>query len=68
MPRTARRPAMTDPGELLLFVTEGQPEYARGSYTSREAAEDAARSQQQIVGPRGQTCEAWVVDRRQASR
>jgi hypothetical protein len=24
MPRTARRPAMTDPGELLLFVTEPQ--------------------------------------------
>jgi hypothetical protein len=52
----------------VRFRFEGQHEYARGSYTSREAAEDAARSQQQIVGPRGQTCEAWVVDRRQASR
>jgi hypothetical protein len=52
----------------VRFRFEGGREWALGSFTTREGAEFAREQQAARVGPDGQTCEAWVVDRRQASR
>jgi hypothetical protein len=50
----------------VRFRFEDGREWARGTYTSRDAAEFAAQQQRETVGPNGETCEAWVVDRRPA--
>lgn len=55
-------------GERLPFTVrfrfEGGKAWARGSYRTRADAELIAEQQRRIVGPNGETCEAWVVDRR----
>lgn len=50
----------------VRFRFEGAPEYALTSFVTREAAEHAAERQRERIGPAGQTCEAWVVDRRKS--
>jgi hypothetical protein len=39
-------------------------DWALGSYTTREAAEFARDQQAARIAPGGETCEAWIVDRR----
>lgn len=47
----------------VRFQFENAPEWALGSFTTREAAEFAREQQADRVGPDGQTCEAWIVER-----
>lgn len=48
----------------VRFRFEGRPDYALGSYVTPEAAEFAREQQAARVGPNGETCDAWIVDRR----
>lgn len=45
------------------FQVPGARDWALGSYATRDDAEFAAQQQRKRVGPNGQTCEAWIVDR-----
>lgn len=47
----------------VRFRFEGAREWALGSFLTREAADEAAGRQRKVVGPNGETCEAWVVER-----
>jgi hypothetical protein len=52
----------------VRFRFEGGREWAFGSYATRESAEFYRDQQAARIGPDGQTCEAWIVDRRPTDR
>lgn len=60
---------MAKRGEAQPFTVryrfDGGREHALGAFPTRDRAEDAARQQRRRVGPEGQECDAWVIDRRE---
>jgi hypothetical protein len=56
MPRTARRPAMTDPGELLLFVTEPQQLDAVFEFGTETLTVDSIAVPERVTFPERRRC------------